>query len=127
MKKLFLFLIASIVLFGACGNKATKDEKQQREAMREYVESFLLRYPEATLQDIYKGSFQDYFGPAHIVSDREAAKRYILRELATADTLGGESIFNCMVFSCAEASSICESCVGLSDVGAGCTGTTGCS
>ena len=95
MKKLFLFLIASIVLFGACGNKATKDEKQQREAIREYVESFLLLYPEATLQDIYKGSFQDYFGPAHIVSDREAAKRYILRELATADTLGGERYEPC--------------------------------
>lgn len=95
MKKLFLFLIASIVLFSACGNKASKEEKQQREAIREYVEGFLLRYPKATLQDIYKGSFQDYFGPAHIVSDREGAKRYILRELATADTLGGERYEPC--------------------------------
>ena len=95
MRRLFLFLIASIVLFGACGNKASKEEKQQREAIREYVEDFLLRYPKATLQDIYKGSFQDYFGPAHIVSDREAAKRYILRELATADTLGGECYEPC--------------------------------
>ena len=58
MRKLFLFLIASIVLFGACGNKASKEEKLQREAIREYVEGFLLRYPKAlchpgyTLRDL---------------------------------------------------------------------------
>lgn len=95
MKKSLILLIASIMLFGACGSKSSKVEKQQREAIREYVATFLEHYPEATLQDIYKGSFQDYFGPAHIVSDREAVKRYILRELATADTLGGERYEPC--------------------------------
>lgn len=43
--------------------------------------SLLERYPEATLQDIYKGSFQDYFGAAHALSNREGVKRYILSEL----------------------------------------------
>lgn len=43
--------------------------------------SFLERYPEATLQDIYKGSFQDYFGPAHALSNRESVRRYILSEM----------------------------------------------
>lgn len=43
--------------------------------------SFLERYPEATLQDIYKGSFQDYFGPAHALSNRESVKSYILSEM----------------------------------------------
>lgn len=43
--------------------------------------SFLERYPEATLQDIYKGSFQDYFGPAHALSNRESVERYILSEM----------------------------------------------
>lgn len=43
--------------------------------------SFLERYPEATLQDIYKGSFQDYFGPAHALADRESVKRYIISEM----------------------------------------------
>lgn len=77
------------MLFGACGNRASKEAKQPEQGMREYVAKFLDRYPEATLQDIYKGSFQDYFGSAHIVSNREAAKRYIQRELTTSDTLGG--------------------------------------
>ena len=95
MKGIFMLLIISMMLFGACGNRAAKEDKQPGLAIREYVVEFLNRYPEATLQDIYKGSFQDYFGPAHIVSDREAAKRYILRELATADTLGGERYEPC--------------------------------
>lgn len=43
--------------------------------------SFLERYPKATLQDIYKGCFQDYFGPAHALSDREGVKRYIISEM----------------------------------------------
>ena len=46
-------------------------------------------YPEATLQDIYKGCFQDRFGPAHILTNRDAAKNYILREVSTADSFGG--------------------------------------
>ena len=43
--------------------------------------AFLGGYPEATLQDIYKGCFQDFFGPAHAISDRESVRRYILAEL----------------------------------------------
>lgn len=39
------------------------------------------RYPKATLQDIYKGCFQDFFGPAHALSNREGVKRYILSEM----------------------------------------------
>lgn len=45
-------------------------------------------YPEATLQDIYKGCFQDRFGPAHILTNRDAAKNYILREVSSADSFG---------------------------------------
>lgn len=43
--------------------------------------SFLERYPEATLQDIYKGCFQGFFGAAHAVADREAVSDYILAEM----------------------------------------------
>lgn len=42
----------------------------------------LCRYPQSTLQDVYKNCFQDYFGPAHIVPSREATRQYIERELA---------------------------------------------
>lgn len=33
------------------------------------------------MQDIYKGCFQDYFGPAHILTDTASVKRYITQEL----------------------------------------------
>ena len=50
-----------------------------------FVRSYLERYPEATLQDIYKGSFQDVFGPAHILTNREAVIRYINHEIKSAE------------------------------------------
>ena len=46
-----------------------------------FVRGYFEKYPEATLQDIYKGSFQDIFGPAHILTDRQAVIRYIESEL----------------------------------------------
>ena len=54
-----------------------------------YLTDFFTKYPQATLIDVYKGSFQDYFGPAHLLTDRDAVRRYIAYELAHADTLCG--------------------------------------
>ena len=51
----------------------------------EFVRAYLQKYPEATLQDIYKGSFQDVFGPAHILTNREAVTKYIRYEMEHAD------------------------------------------
>ena len=60
-----------------------------------FVRTYLERYPEATLQDIYKGSFQDVFGPAHILTNREAVENYINRELETAESLEGDDYTPC--------------------------------
>ena len=59
-------------------------------AIRSHLQGFMQKYPEATLQDIYKGAFQDKFGPAHMLTDRESVKGYILRELETATVLEGD-------------------------------------
>ena len=56
-----------------------------RKAVRKSVREFLEKYPQATLQDIYKNNFQDYFGPAHIMADREGVLRYLNWELAQMD------------------------------------------
>ena len=50
-------------------------------ALEEAVEAFLERYPQATLQDVYKNSFQDWFGPAHIMASRENVEGYLKKEL----------------------------------------------
>ncbi|MBO4581811.1 MAG: alpha-N-acetylglucosaminidase [Bacteroidales bacterium] len=50
---------------------------------------FMTLFPAATLRDIYKTCFQDYFGPAHLVNDSDACARYIKQEIEQSDTLGG--------------------------------------
>lgn len=52
-----------------------------RAALEASVASFMRKYPQATLQDVYKNSFQDYFGPAHIMAKREGVVRYLQQEL----------------------------------------------
>ena len=50
-------------------------------ALETSVAAFLERYPKATLQDVYKNSFQDYYGPAHIMASRDNVIAYLRREL----------------------------------------------
>ncbi len=38
------------------------------------------QYPEATLQDVYKTCYQDYFGAEHLMSDTAAAQQYLQSE-----------------------------------------------
>ena len=39
------------------------------------------QYPLATLQDVYKTCYQDYFGAEHLVSDTASARLYLRKEL----------------------------------------------
>lgn len=54
--------------------------------MRGAVDAMLDRYPEATLQDVYKSMFQDRFGVAHMLGGREDVVAYIEQELRLCDT-----------------------------------------
>jgi hypothetical protein len=38
-------------------------------------------YPEATLQDVYKTCYQDFFGAEHLMQDTAAARKYLQYEL----------------------------------------------
>ena len=44
----------------------------------------LRKYPDTSLQDVYKSCFQDYFGPAHAIAGRDMARKYIEQELGRA-------------------------------------------
>ena len=52
-----------------------------KQALEAFVRDMCEKYPQATLQDIYKSNFQDYFGPSHIMAAREHVIGYINREL----------------------------------------------
>lgn len=74
MKHHIITLIALAMLFTACQNTDDKD-------IRRMCEDIHSQYPMATLQDIYKTCYQDYFGAEHLVSDTASARLYQQREL----------------------------------------------
>ena len=78
MKKIFPWMLGGILLLiAACSQPSSPRE--------DFVHTYLQKYPEATLVDIYKGSFQDVFGPAHILTDRDAVTKYIRYEMEHAE------------------------------------------
>ena len=60
-------------------------------AVGKSVKEFFEKYPQATLQDVYKNNFQDYFGPAHIMARREGVLAYLNSELQQMDKEEGSS------------------------------------
>lgn len=89
MKNLFsiIAILSITLLLDSCHSQTHPRE--------DFVRSYFLKYPEATLQDIYKGSFQDVFGPAHLLTNRKAVENYINREMETAESLEGEDYVPC--------------------------------
>lgn len=82
--KSFISIIFCLLALGACIGGS---QSQSQEA---FIASYIEKYPKATLRDIYKIHFQDKFGPAHLLLDREAVKGYIVRELESAETFEQE-------------------------------------
>ena len=65
--------ILTMTLFTSCN----KDARLIRQMCLELHS----RYPQATLQDVYKTCYQDYFGAEHLMTDTAAARMYLHREL----------------------------------------------
>ena len=87
--KPFVALITFIWVLCSCTNP-TQD--QAREA---FVRTYFQKYPQATLQDIYKGSFQDVFGPAHILTNKESVTKYIQYEMSQVESYENEDYVPC--------------------------------
>ena len=88
MKQL-VALLAFVSVFVSCTNNT---QEQAREA---FVRTYFQRYPQATLQDIYKGSFQDVFGPAHILTNKESVTKYIQYEMSQVESYENEDYVPC--------------------------------
>ena len=69
----YLTIIALAFVMFSCDN----DSK----AIRRMCKEIHANYPLATLQDIYKTCYQDYFGAEHLMNDTAAARKYIHYEL----------------------------------------------
>lgn len=83
IRKTFFLAVTTLLLSACEGNR-------QETAMQESISTFLKKYPQSTLQDIYKGNFQDKFGPAHLLTDRKSVENYIRYELNSTDAMEGD-------------------------------------
>ena len=70
--RLFLLGFITFMLF-SCNN----DDR----AIRRMCEEIHENYPMATLQDVYKTCYQDFFGAEHLMNDTAMARKYIAYEL----------------------------------------------
>lgn len=68
-----LLICLAVILFSSCN--------KEKQAIRKMCFDIHSRYPEATLQDIYKTCYQDYFGAEHLMTDTAAAREYLYKEL----------------------------------------------
>ena len=73
MKRIALIIIAVVSLLTACNS--------EDKAIRQMCEQIHEQYPLATMQDVYKTCYQDYFGAEHLVSDTASARQYLQKEL----------------------------------------------
>jgi hypothetical protein len=73
-------VIFSILIIQSCH----KPENEIKQAVRDQLQ----RYPESTLQDIYKSFFQDEFGPGHLLNDTAGAREYLEYELSEMTSSG---------------------------------------
>ena len=69
-----LMIGISSFLMSSCDNSNDK-------AIRKMCQYIHNQYPLATLQDIYKTCYQDFFGAEHLMNDTAAARYYINYEL----------------------------------------------
>lgn len=69
----YLIIFFMALLMSSCKN----DDR----AIRRMCEEMSSHYPLATLQDIYKTCYQDFFGAEHLMNDTAAARHYIHYEL----------------------------------------------
>lgn len=75
-----IWICLAALAFVAC----TSQKPSEEQAIRSMCTEMLQRYPQATLQDVYKTCFQDFFGAEHLLNDTASAHRYLSAEIETS-------------------------------------------
>jgi hypothetical protein len=83
MKTLITLAITAMCLVGCATNTENKRVEQA-------VNTLIGKYPEATLQDIYKSFYQERFGPGHMIPNVENARNYLMSEMEQASENTGD-------------------------------------
>lgn len=74
---IFVLIIWSYAIASAQDTRYIIPDEEVRQMCKEMIE----HYPAATLQDIYKTCYQDFFGAEHLMRDTAAARQYLHSEL----------------------------------------------
>lgn len=82
LKRSLILLVICCVLLSYLQAQQDKQEKIQT-----FVASQLREYPLSQLADLYKSSFQDVFGPEHLVEDIQSVMNYLDKELTSMEHL----------------------------------------
>ena len=90
MRKVLLnILMVCVAVMGYTQTREGYEDSVDVERVRVAVDAMMRDYPDATLQDVYKSCFQDYFGVAHLLGSREQVYNYICSELCANDYVEG--------------------------------------
>ena len=79
MRQSSIVVLLCLLAIGCCGCRC--GARLPEAAVRTMCEQIIAHYPEATLQDVYKTCYQDYFGAEHLMQDTAAARAYLHSEL----------------------------------------------
>ena len=74
------FFLLLMIVMAACVRHDTESQVPEDE-VRTLCEYMVRTYPAATLQDVYKTCYQDFFGAEHMIQDTAAARKYLRYEL----------------------------------------------
>lgn len=77
-----MMAITAMCLVGCATNTENKRIEQA-------VNTLIGKYPEATLQDIYKSFYQERFGPGHMIPNVDNARNYLMSEMELAAESNG--------------------------------------
>lgn len=82
----YRFLMPALLVVLLSTLFSCKQSPVDETAIKKAVKAELHRYPEATLQDLYKFFFQGAWGPGHIIKNEQAAADHLDVELRAAKT-----------------------------------------
>ncbi|MDR1347031.1 MAG: hypothetical protein LBJ63_01175 [Prevotellaceae bacterium] len=80
-------LTSFFMLLSLASCKITVEQK-----IKQAISHQIERYPNSTLQDIYKNFYQDYFGTEHAIPDKKAVEEYLLYELSVMQDVNYDTI-----------------------------------
>ncbi len=95
MKKIVLILFTAGILLSQVSCSKRSYSKEDAHQVANSVSDFMLMYPWAALQDVYKVFFQDRYGPGHMISNREDARIALENELKSTTEFVGNYVEPC--------------------------------